>query len=200
MGKKKENHPILQITISAVAIIVAIIHLVWPSLTIDAITITLLVISIFPWLQPLIKSFELPGGWKIEFQDIQKARIKAERAGLLSPQPRGGGGTPTLFQVSVKEDPILLFSSLRLEIESKMRDLASLHNISANEMNLWDLMNALRMGSVLTSEEGDALKDIISILNSGLHGAYINKEAIDWVLDIGPRIIGVLIDKEEASG
>ena len=38
----------------------------------DPITISLLIIGIIPWLAPLIKSFELPGGLKVEFSEDAK--------------------------------------------------------------------------------------------------------------------------------
>ena len=54
----------------------ALAHIVWPELKIDAITIALLVIATLPWLAPLVKSIELPGGWKLEFAQISKQLIE----------------------------------------------------------------------------------------------------------------------------
>src|SRR3990172_12942441 len=71
--------------ISLFAILVAIIHLVWPKLTIDSITIALIVIAIIPWLGSLFKSLEFPGGLKVEYHELQKAANKAKKAGLLKP-------------------------------------------------------------------------------------------------------------------
>jgi hypothetical protein len=62
----------LKYGITIAAIVIAFIHLIWPSLSIDAITITLLFIALVPWLSPLFKSLEFPGGWKIEFQEMKE--------------------------------------------------------------------------------------------------------------------------------
>src|SRR5688572_10173760 len=70
------------VTGSAVAL--AIGHLIWPAAAIDAITATLLLVAIDPWLQPLFKSLELPGGVKVEFQDLERVTARADAAGLLA--------------------------------------------------------------------------------------------------------------------
>jgi hypothetical protein len=64
---------------------VALAHAIWPSARIDAATVALLVIAVVPWLAhllhlaPNLKSVELPGGVKLEFQpqsaDEQKERL-----------------------------------------------------------------------------------------------------------------------------
>ncbi len=46
----------IQIAISAVAVVIIVVHLVWPKVAIDGITLALLVIAIVPWLAPLFKS------------------------------------------------------------------------------------------------------------------------------------------------
>jgi hypothetical protein len=42
--------------VTLVALVLALAHLVFPSLAIDAITLGLLAVAIIPWLAPLIKS------------------------------------------------------------------------------------------------------------------------------------------------
>lgn len=63
---------LLQCGITAVAILIAFVHLIWPTLNIDAITITLLLIALVPWLSPLFESLEFPGGWKIKFREMKE--------------------------------------------------------------------------------------------------------------------------------
>ena len=62
---------LLRLIISFVAISIAIVHLIFPSLKIDSITVALLLIATVPWLSPLLKSIELPGGLKVEFQELK---------------------------------------------------------------------------------------------------------------------------------
>jgi hypothetical protein len=58
--------------ISSCAILLAVVHMVRPNLRIDAVTLALVVVAIAPWLAPVFKSVELPGGWKFEYQEIQR--------------------------------------------------------------------------------------------------------------------------------
>lgn len=55
------------------ALLLALLHLLCPTLAIDGVTLALLVIALVPWLAPIFKSLEFPGGWKVEFKELQKA-------------------------------------------------------------------------------------------------------------------------------
>jgi hypothetical protein len=72
----------IQYIITMIAILIAIVHLIWPSFAIDSTTLFLVAIAVVPWLIPLFKSLELPGGWKFEFQeqDYLEAKAKATAA------------------------------------------------------------------------------------------------------------------------
>ncbi len=63
----------IQIVITFCAIAVALLHALFPSIQIDAITVTLIGIAVIPWLGTLFKSVELPGGVKIEYHELEKA-------------------------------------------------------------------------------------------------------------------------------
>lgn len=54
----------IQIIITGVAVALAVGHTWFPEIKIDAITVTLLGIGVIPWLGPLFKSVEIPGGVK----------------------------------------------------------------------------------------------------------------------------------------
>lgn len=58
--------------VSAGAVLLAGAHLIWPDLRVDAVTLVLIAIAAAPWLGPIFKSIELPGGWKFEYQQIQR--------------------------------------------------------------------------------------------------------------------------------
>jgi hypothetical protein len=61
-------------------------HLAWPTVGIDGVTVVLLVVALLPWFSPLVKAVELPGGWKIELQEIQKRVDDAHGAALSAGQ------------------------------------------------------------------------------------------------------------------
>lgn len=62
--------------ISLGALLLALAHIVWPSLAIDFVAFGFIVIAALPWVAPLVKSLELPGGWKVEFAEISKQIIE----------------------------------------------------------------------------------------------------------------------------
>jgi hypothetical protein len=68
---KKQNDRKLKYGLTVAAFFIALAHLIWPHLTIDAITLTLLFIALIPWLSPLFKSLKLPGGWEVQFQEVK---------------------------------------------------------------------------------------------------------------------------------
>ena len=70
----------LQIVVTISAAVLAIIHQFWPNLIkFDTPTLTLLVIAVIPWLQPLVKSIELLG-LKLELQDLKEEIADAKGA------------------------------------------------------------------------------------------------------------------------
>ena len=60
----------IQIAITTTATIIALIHVLWPTVRIDAVTVTLVLAAIVPWLSPLVRSFKA-GGIEVEFQELQ---------------------------------------------------------------------------------------------------------------------------------
>lgn len=70
---------LLAIAISAAAVVIAVVHVIWPDLKVDAVTLVLLAIAAIPWLGPIFKSIELPGGWKVEHQEIRQEVQEVQR-------------------------------------------------------------------------------------------------------------------------
>jgi hypothetical protein len=70
----------LQIALSVIASVLLVVHLIWPAIRIDAIAVSLLLIAILPWLSPLIKSVEVPGMGKVEFQELKDKVEEAQGA------------------------------------------------------------------------------------------------------------------------
>src|SRR5207245_5732789 len=57
---------------SAVAVALALVHVAAPQVRIDSITLVLLAVAALPWLAPIFKSVQLPGGWGFEFQEFRQ--------------------------------------------------------------------------------------------------------------------------------
>jgi hypothetical protein len=189
----------LRLVVSLGALVLAIIHLTWPSLSIDATTLALIVIAILPWIAPLVKSLELPGGWKVEFKELQKAASRADSAGLLAAAPSKKEQVFS-FQSIAKRDPNLALAGLRIEIEKRLSLLAEAHGLSGRQhMGVGQLLRALTQADVLTKEERSILADMINILNSAVHGAAVDGRAADWAIDVGPRLLTSLDERIEEA-
>jgi len=70
----------LRIAISVTASLIAAVHLLFPNVKIDGVTLGLVALAALPWLAPLIKSIELPGIGKVELQGFQQRIEKVEGA------------------------------------------------------------------------------------------------------------------------
>lgn len=63
---------LLRTGITIFALVLAVAHALLPDIKIDVITLVLLVAATLPWLQPILKSIELPGGIKLELQELRQ--------------------------------------------------------------------------------------------------------------------------------
>lgn len=189
----------LRQVVSLGALVLAIIHLIWPSLSIDAITLALIAIAILPWIAPLVKSLELPGGWKVEFKELQKVASRADSAGLLAAAPPKKEQAFS-FQSIAKRDPNLALAGLRIEIEKRLSFLAEAHGLSGRRpMGVGQLLSVLTQADVLTKEERSILADMTNMLNAAVHGATVDVRTADWAIDIGPRLITSLDERIEEA-
>jgi len=181
------------------ALSIALAHVIWPSLAIDAITLGLLVIAVLPWLAPLVKSLELPGGWKIELQEMKQATDKARGAGLLSSSP----DSPTVshsFQLVADSDPNLALAGLRIEIERRLVTLCEKNDLQVRSRSVGQMLRALDQKGILTSEQRSALSDLTGLLNSAVHGAKVDSQAADWAMEIAPDLLESLNRLIEPTG
>lgn len=185
----------LQYGITFCALLIALAHIIWPALTIDAITVTLIFISIIPWLAPLFKSLELPGGWKIEFQDLERARSKADKAGLLPESPKFESEKQYSFQLVAQEDPKLALAGLRIEIEKRLTEIAESNQLNVERAGIGRLLRVLGEKQLLSQEQRSVLADMVGLLNAAVHGGNIDSRASEWALDVGPRLVGALEEK-----
>ncbi|MGD8455379.1 MAG: hypothetical protein PVF83_03255 [Anaerolineales bacterium] len=185
----------MQIAITSFAIIVVIVHLAWPTLAIDGITLALLLMAIIPWLAPMFKSLEFPGGWKVEFQDLQKTKVDADKAGLLAPIEKPYEPSEYPFLEVVEDDPNLALAGLRIEIEIRLQKLGLANDLSVNRKGIGSLMRMLFKEGVLSNQEYSVLNDMVGLLDSAVHGATVDNRALEWAMDVGPRLLKSLDER-----
>jgi hypothetical protein len=184
----------LRLFVTVGALGLALAHLIWPTRAVDLITLVLFVVAILPWVAPLFKSLEFPGGWKIEFQELQKAAQRAEQAGLLSPAAEPPAAADYTFQRVAEQDPNLALAGLRIEIEKRLVALAEKRGVEARSRGIGQLLRVLSDRGALGQQERSVLADLTGLLNSAVHGASVDRRATEWAIEIGPRLLRALDD------
>ena len=117
---------------------------------------------------------------KIEFQELQKAALRAESAGLLAAEPSWSEASFS-FQSVANLDPNLALAGLRIEIEKRLSLLAQAYGLDGGRsMGIGQLFRALTKAEVLTSEERSVLADMTNMLNAAVHGATVDSRTADW--------------------
>jgi hypothetical protein len=211
---EKHGRRATQFGISILAGTILIIHLLVPSFAADAITISLLIIGIIPWLAPLIKSLELPGGLKFEFSDAAKKSVeeRAAESGLISTQSVVGAGLQAtneekrdrrLLERIADEDLRAALSVLRVEIEIALGRLAQLHGIDKLKpyRGVTNLLRQLNSENVLNESQTSVLLELLHLLNLAVHGRDFSDSDGKWAMDVGCGILDTLENMvQEAEG
>jgi uncharacterized protein YecT (DUF1311 family) len=193
-----------QLFITISAIFLGLIHMLFPNLKIDIIFIIFIIIAIIPWLEPLFKSVELPGGLKVEFKDFEELGEKAKKAGLIKSDQKietrdNHPETYSFIEVAELNQELALVG-FRIEIEKRLRNLAEKYSIESNKYSVASLIEALAKDEILTIEEKSSLKDIIGTLNKASHGMEYDLRSANWVIENGPKILESLDEKLETRG
>lgn len=183
----------VSVIISVVAGLFLLAHLFVPRVELDPIAIILLVLVIAPWLAPILKSVELPGGVKIEFKDLEKIRENAAEAGLLK-MPLEKKEEPTYVSVA-EQDPNLALAGLRIEIERRLRAMAKAYGINIERKSIRQILRQLSIGEVISHGESTVLNDLVVVLNEAVHGAEVDPRVTEWAIEVGPSLLAVLDER-----
>lgn len=204
-------------TFAVVPLLLLVLHLLWPSLRIDPITIALLFIAALPWIGPVlknlassgVKSVELPG-IKIEMRDVKHATDKVIHGHLDATLPmlklkatmsESIPSPQEEKQAKETEDPIayirevanadsnLSLVAFRIEIEKRIRRIAEISNLKSTRQSLNLIIKQLQDKKALSLEVSSGLMELIAFGNSAAHGVKVDDAAAQWVLDVGPSII-----------
>lgn len=186
----------LHIAISVVGLLVVLGHAVYPNAKIDAVTLGAIMIAVLPWLGSIFKSVELPGGVKVEYRDLERAREEVARVGLLGTPPERKE-EPSYIAIA-QEDPNLALAGLRIEIERRLRAIAKKYGLDAERQGIGQLLRGLRTRNAISREEDSVLSDLMGLLNKAVHGVEFDHRAAQWAIDVGPGLLATL-DKRAAE-
>ena len=187
-----KNTLVLRVIVTAIAFVMLAIYWVWPNIGIDGFILILVMAAIFPWLSPLIKSAEFPGGLKIEFREIKSA------ARQINQEPQKEDNSVIKIQTSrpsflsvADRDANLALVGLRIEIEKRLRLLAAKNGLQDKQPNI-RLINQLLEASILDESSAEGLIELIRAGNDAAHGAEVETKITNWAFDEGVRILSSL--------
>lgn len=155
----------------------------------------LLLIAVLPWLGFIFKSVELPGGLKVEYPALQKAKEEADKAGLLAEPAVEQPAYLAVFE----DDPNLALAGLRIEIERCLRGIAEAKQLPVARVSVSRLLRLLRDHEALSQQDGAVLTDLLGLLNSAVHGAEVDPRAAQWAMDVGPRLLAGLHKRTQST-
>jgi hypothetical protein len=67
-----QPHPLLKVIVTVGALALAALHVRFPNLPIDAITLALIAVAVLPWLQAIFKTIKFPGGFEVTLQELKQ--------------------------------------------------------------------------------------------------------------------------------
>lgn len=190
----------VKLLISLAALVLLIVHLAFPKLKVDAITLGLFVLLVLPWLSALVKSAEFPGGWKVEFQELKDASDKVTEGATGTTRRPGASNTlmpekaPEGYLAVATQDPNLALVALRIEIEKRVRKIADQEGVGGNQdkVVLSQVILLLHRMGIFDNSTVEGLQEIISAGNRAAHGAQVDAKAVDWALTYGQRVLALL--------
>lgn len=199
------NKKIIKIIITVIGVSLAIAHLVLPDIKIDLITVFLIAIAVIPWIESLFKSVELPGGLKLEFQDLQRLELEAKESGLINKESEEIQNSEfenknyTFIELA-QSNPTLALVSLRIEIERRLRQIAEKYSVESRQYSMSRQLQTLTEKGIITSEENSTLRDMLHTLNQAAHGIEFDQRTADWIIENGPLIVNSLESKMDTRG
>jgi len=179
-----------KIGITGLGLALIALHILYPALKVDVVTVTLFAIAILPWLYSYIESAKLPGGVEIKFRDIREAGEKISRV----PRPElaaeeaktKGSDAATTPQL---EDPNLALVDLRIKIEQSLRVLANKHGVEEHNQGVQRLLTELTRRGIVEKDKASSLILLIRAGNEAAHGAKVDPAIARWAGEWGPAIV-----------
>ena len=186
---------ILKIVMSLVAIGLAVARILLPKVPIDATTIALLLLALVPWLSQIFSAVELPGGWKFTFRELKKTGERALEAGLVPATLTKADEQTYSFQAVGVNDPNLALAGLRIELEKRLKRLADKNDIATRTQGIGSLLNSLSQRNLLSQQERSIIADMVGLLNQAVHGAKVDRQATEWAMDFGSKLLKSLDER-----
>jgi len=147
----------------------------------------------------MIASLELPGGIKITFQKVADAIQKVVSERTLTERSEQPGETREEAEYLQQiQDPNLVLTGIRIEIERRARRLAEIVDVRS-DIPLARLLRELNRAGAIPSDVYAGLADLVGLGNAAAHGETVESHAAEWARTSAPDIFRVLDGYIEAA-
>lgn len=185
---------IFKLVVSAIFIGLFMVRIKYPQLKIDAISIILIILAMFPWYSKNIKALELNGIGKVELvSDKEKEELeeKVAKVGISKNVKKENPAELYSFYNIRYTDPKLALAGLRIEIEKELQRIAEKSEINSSYMGVGKLTEELSKYGLITNNEYALIRDIIGVLNKAVHNKLENYRGtdVDWVFELGIDVL-----------
>jgi len=203
-GNEDQNPPALSPRFKYLAILVSLmcavlifLHGIYPQFLIDSVTIALVVILIFPWLLPYVRSLKLPGGTEVNFKDplrqLDRPLLRPLTRDVSAQRPKTTSSPIELTRRDLfRSDPNLALASLRIDIENELRKISVQRNLPVKGEPLRAILDRLQLQGVIGNPEFDVLLIVISVCNRAVHAEKVDQQDASQILDIGESMLSRL--------
>jgi len=175
---------LFMLLISTFFLVLAALHVFNETITIDVISLVLIILGFVPWLFPYLKSLELPGGVKIELKDVKQAIAQVSPSDeVVSTESDEYGFLRTI----AVHDPNLALVAVRIEIEKAVRN--AIGDGERSPMTLSRGIQQLTDSGVLTNRVANGLRDFIKLGNHAAHGVEVEAQAAEYVIENAAKIL-----------
>lgn len=156
--------------------------------TVDNYTIYLLLIAMTPSIAPWIKTVELSGVGKMDFNGMRDA---ARQAGILE----NSENTDLLSKVKSiahrESDTKGELVKMWVGIADNLSNIATLHNVP-QQKDVSSTIDSLREKKLISESHQTLLLGISKIFNGVLKGRKIDKRIAEFALNVGPQLSAAL--------
>jgi len=180
--------------VTFVGIILIAAHAFFPEITIDNITLALVIIIIFAWLIPHVQTIKLLGGTELTLRNMAtKLEEDSARSELIQPQRVLVEAPPSKEESSrwnlLQSDPNLALASLRIDIEKVLRQIAEAKKLSLESAPLRRILNTLHNKLIIPDKEYSILTDVINVCNRAVHAETVELQTASRILDVGEAVL-----------
>lgn len=154
------------------------------SFKMDDYTIYLLLIAVTPWIVPWIKTVELPGVGKVDFNGMRDA---AKQAGLLEESESADLLSKAKSFIPSGSDTKGKLATMWVGLADNLSNLAELHNMP-QQKDIRSTIDSLSEKKLIDGNQHALLLGVANIFNGVLKGKTIDSRIAELALKVGPQL------------